>query len=681
MYKFLILTFLMVAGTATCFSQYITDYNRMGDAAFARSAWYEAASYYLKAATGHTGKGNQVLPYMAKLYTRSKKIYNQPVEVKLADSYRLYGDYTDAEHWYKLAMLHKPAPDFQSTYWYAVSLRANKKYAEAIIAFNSFLTLHIAGDSWSKNALSELNDCQFALQSTSMPEPFNVLRMKTPINTRGGANYAAITGNADTLYFTSSRALSDAVLKQQKIAAGSNLAVSSSPFQSQIYSTTGPVDSYGPVTRMNLPLSLTQQGATAFSPNKKLMLFNAWTSAGDRSEGAVMYTSHQTASGWSTPVPLGIQVNIPGYTAIQPNISTDGKYLFFSSNRPGGLGGYDIWYCRLDRAMNPGIAVNAGPQVNSARDDKSPWYNSVRKQLTFSTNGRTGMGGMDLFRSAGEPGNMEEAVNLKFPINSAKDDLYYAETDTSGNNFYLSSDRESTCCLEIFYLSRRFSQLSGIVNSCGDNSPLAGVKVQLINDSTRVVSDEIITGADGEYSFRVKAKMYCSLLFAKVNYFSKRLVYPADSTWNTVNLYSKTCLQHFDMKKPIALKNILYDFDLATLRPASEIVLDTLYETLKENPDISILLSSHTDNKGTDLYNLRLSANRARSCVVYLIEKGIDPGRLSSIGYGKRRPIAPNNFPDGSDDPDGRQLNRRTEFEVIRTGFIAARTGSADRHD
>jgi outer membrane protein OmpA-like peptidoglycan-associated protein len=154
------------------------------------------------------------------------------------------------------------------------------------------------------------------------------------------------------------------------------------------------------------------------------------------------------------------------------------------------------------------------------------------------------------------------------------------------------------------------------------------------------------------------------LIFEKNGYFSKTLAGYADIGIGPL-LTANMCLKNFSVNKPILIKNILYDFNKATLRPESEKALDEIVSVLKTNPGIRIELSSHTDSVGSNSYNMNLSQGRAQSCVDYIISKGISAERLTAKGYGKTRPVAPNSLPNGHDNPSGRELNRRTEFTVI----------------
>jgi outer membrane protein OmpA-like peptidoglycan-associated protein len=177
------------------------------------------------------------------------------------------------------------------------------------------------------------------------------------------------------------------------------------------------------------------------------------------------------------------------------------------------------------------------------------------------------------------------------------------------------------------------------------------------------VIKEETTNANEGYRFETFDRQPLKLVVKKPGYFAKVIYINKNSRNDT--LYSQdVCLKAFKINKPIKIQNIFYDFNKAGLRETSKIALDSLVTIMKDNPAIKIELASHTDSIGSDAYNINLSAARAQSCVDYIVSKGIDKDRLSAKGYGKSVPVAPNSLPDGKDNPEGRQLNRRTEFTV-----------------
>ena len=196
------------------------------------------------------------------------------------------------------------------------------------------------------------------------------------------------------------------------------------------------------------------------------------------------------------------------------------------------------------------------------------------------------------------------------------------------------------------------------------NSPLPNVNVSLVDSATKQPVKQQETSLDGKYIFRANAGIRYQVKIEKNGYFTK-VITPVPKSNNDTLYRVETCLQPFKINEPILLKNILYDFDKADLRPESKIALDHLVAIMADNPELKVELSSHADSVGPDAYNLALSQQRAQACVNYILSKGIGKERIYARGYGKSRPLAPNSLPDGRDNPAGRQLNRRTEFTIV----------------
>lgn len=339
--------------------------------------------------------------------------------------------------------------------------------------------------------------------------------------------------------------------------------------------------------------------------------------------------------------------------------------MLFSSDRPGGQGKYDLWFAPLRNDGTLGQSINMGTEINSAGDDQAPYYNSKNKTLLYSSNGRVGLGGFDFYEANGDFSSWSSPENLGFPFNSSKDDIYFAAIDTDGNKGYISSDRESVCCLELFQVQREFINLKGTLLDCESGKPIEKAKV-ILTDSLNNTSKELTLASDGMYSFKIDVPRPIKITVEKEGYFSKTIRFSRQDLAKADTLLNPNlCLTPLVIDKPIVLKDIYYEFNKAELTPMSAQALDILADIMMDNPKITIELSSHTDGIGSDAYNLDLSQRRAQSCVDYLIAKGISAGKIQAKGYGKSMPIAPNTI-NGKDNPEGRALNRRTEFKVIK---------------
>jgi outer membrane protein OmpA-like peptidoglycan-associated protein/tetratricopeptide (TPR) repeat protein len=651
----------------TASSQYIVDYKKQGDQYFAQNNYYAAGVFYQKALNllpDTTGK-TYFYPYAQNGTFGKKKEKNaeqyQYLVYQLGEAFRNYKDYQSAEQWYSKVLQFKNNTFPLARLWYAVCLRADQKYREAIDELRQFQTSYTQQDEYSRRATLELKSCEYALDQMTYPRLADIRKLPAPIND-SGSNYAPVL-IGDSFYFTSSRPLNG--INAQK----------ENPYVNKIYRAEFSGEHSFNAPEVHSPTSdiHTELAAATFSPASTRMYLTEWQEQKGKKKGIAHYTlvvSKKSDSGaWSAPVNLSGAANAEGYDTKEPFITPDGQYLIFSSNRPGGEGGYDLWYCPLDiDGMPSGDAVNLGPAVNTPGDETNPYFDPKKNLLIFSSNGRVGLGGFDLYKSNGNlsTGLWSPPEDMGYPINSAKDDNFYYPA-AAKDHFYTSSDRQSVCCLELYNVGLKHIAIAGTIYDCDTQKPLPDATVTLTDSISNKVIKQVQTNGDGKYRFEVINRKPLKLNFAKDKYFAKNMVVTSGELQASDTLFSKElCLKAFEVGKPIVIPNILYDFDKATLRPESKSVLDSLANILEDNPKLIVQMSAHTDSVGTDEYNMNLSQRRAQSCVDYLISRGIPASRMQAKGYGETRPIAPNSMPDGSDNPAGRQLNRRTEFTVLK---------------
>jgi OOP family OmpA-OmpF porin len=650
---------------ASAKAQFVTNSKRVADVYFQNKEYYAAAEYYKKALLLSPDSLGLAVPYRFESRLKEESPKKDDYEYcvfQLAESLRMYKNFADAEKWYVIAKDFSNPKYVLSLFWYAETLRSNQKFEEAIGSFNGFLEKYKVKDSYAARARTEIASCQFALQELRFPRMFKLGRLQNNINDKGSNYTPTIKGG--NFYFTSSRPVSGSGKKEVLSDKNAKVTRKETPFLNAVYMTSGnPLTENISISKTAVDGAAKESAAPAFHPNGKVAYVTSWTAQGNKK----IYQLNATpgaAKDWSEPIELGSQINVNGFNAMQPFVTRDGKYLVFSSDRPGGLGKYDLWYSPIRVDGSVGTAVNMGEVINTPEDEQAPYYNATTKKLLYSSNGRVGMGGFDFFESDGDFGTWSEARNLGYPFNSSKDDMYFTPLDNADSEGYISSDRESVCCLEIFHVKREYLVITGTLLDCNTLKPLKDAVVTL---SDSVQQFKFTTDEMGKYSFKVNSNRGFKLNAEKDKYFNKAISFSYGQLAQKDTLFSpELCLIPYEIDKPIVLKDVLYEFNKAELTPDSKEKLDHLYTIMVDNPTIEIELSSHTDSKGSEAYNLDLSERRARSCVDYLIEKGIGANRMTSKGYGKTRPIAPNEFPDGKDNPDGRALNRRTEFKVTK---------------
>ena len=378
--------------------------------------------------------------------------------------------------------------------------------------------------------------------------------------------------------------------------------------------------------------------------------------------------------GWSNPVKLPAEINSDS-TQTHPAVgnSKDGEVLYFSSNRAQGTGGMDIWYS-IKKGDTWSMALNVGKKINTVGDDVTPYYDSKNYTLYFSSNGWPGMGGYDVFKAKGTMKKWEPAKNMGYPINSSVDDMYYTLSNKKYIGYLVSnrpgtiSVKSETCCddiWEIRYPRIIYYAVRGYVFDAKTKKELPGAKVIMVSNDTLKWGNDQQSKIDTMYFWDTQAFMSYQLKADKDGYFSNGAGFSVERKFDNDTMRVDIYLTPIPPKEPIVIENIFYGFNLATLRTESYKGLDSLYNLLIANPTIQIEIRSHTDSKGNDDYNLKLSQGRAQSVVNYLLGKGIAKERLVATGMGEKELLVKETTDDGKDCESCRQLNRRTDFKII----------------
>jgi OmpA-OmpF porin, OOP family len=658
---------LIIAAQLVCGmmqAQFVYDYLKAADNYFTKKDYASAANYYEKYFAGEkTGKKEEYKPYAPQQVAKktSSSIDNREQGLyHLAESYRMLNYPSKAGPYYKQVIELDKVNFPLAQYHYAETLRAQAKYEEAEQEFRSFLDSYTTADSYHENAERELQNLQYIQEQLKKKDLkyYTVTKAPPALNTTG-ASYAPVWLNDTSLLFTSTRPLDTSATKKE--------------YTNRLYQAAYTNDELQHITMTALAQSKNvHQGVVAITPDGNMLFLTRWSVTGNK-KASSLYTSTKNKEGWSEPTPLNDLVNTPGANTQQPFVTPDGKYLLYASDRAGGQGGFDIWYSELSNGQ-PGTPVNMGAPVNTSFDEQAPFYHAASGSLVYSSNGGIGMGGYDLFQSKGYIGNWSEPVNFGYPVNSVKDDLYFTSRGTEKNileNVLLSSDRNAACCLELYYLKkiRPLRQLSGTVVSCDAAKPLSTAKIVITDPVSKKVIHEQAINADGTYSFAIEDYQPVQLQASADGFISgsQQGTVPADKEADAFR-YPPLCLlpEPPKVNETFVVNNIYYDFDKATVKPESYPALDEIVRMMNTYPALVIELSAYTDTKGSALYNQKLSEARAKNIVEYLTGKGIDPARLRAKGYGEERPVAPNQNEDGSDNPEGREKNRRTEFKVIK---------------
>jgi outer membrane protein OmpA-like peptidoglycan-associated protein/Tol biopolymer transport system component len=662
MLKYIIVTAGLAAHVTMAQAQYVKNYKRAADRFYDKSDYNSAALYYEKylAEKDKSGKSSydpyQIKKREAATGSHTADPYTE-VLYKLAESYRQLQDYSHAEHWYK-ALLEKDAvshPD--ALYSYAISLRANGNYHLAAEELEKFLQTKPAADQKAK-AQQELANCNFIEQQLLQPEAnVKIEKLNANVN-KEGASYAAAWMNPGTLVFTATR--TDAA--DQSATPEHNNALYTTALQ-----TTG----FGEAQKMNLAgLSNRQQGVASFTPDGKTIFFTAWSVQANGAKTSSIYRSVQKENGWSPAEVVLTDADAQGASYRQPQVTADGKYLLFASNRAGGQGGFDVWYALLDKNGKPGKPVNFGPAVNTKQDDEAPYYFAPENALVFASKGRTGMGGYDLFVAKGAMGSsFSEAANLGYPVNSVKNDLYFVNRGSRLlEDAIISSDRSSLCCLELLQVHKQYRQyISGMVMDCDSKTPLGDVTVTATTPDGKTVAQQT-TNANGYYTLETEAGLAVQVNAVKTAY-RHATQQPGGSEGDTLTV-GAICLTKspdpFKGQETLVTHDIRFGYNQSAITEDSYAYLNDVAEYLKAHPGTKLEITAHTDGVGSASFNLQLSQARADACVAYLVHAGIDASVLSAKGLGECCPLEKETTAKGRDIPEAREKNRRVEFKLVK---------------
>jgi flagellar motor protein MotB len=626
-----------------------------------------AAIKYYEDARSHYGGGRQEKALEALYFAIEK-------DADFIEAYLVLGDIynSQSKHQQEMEVLIK-AVEIDSTFFpmtlFNIGVAAVKSgnYAEAIDWLEKFKWLY--SDQRNADQVKVwLERARFSLEAIGNAYDIELVSAGTGVNSDYDEYWPSITADEQTLVFTV------LVPRNEELFRERELPKSSLYFQEDFYFSHKGEDGLWQ-ERVFLPGSINtdgNEGAQTLSADGNWMFITACGRADGRGSCDI-YFSQWYGTGWSQPVNLGMPVNTP-YWESQPTFSADGKTLIFVSNRPGGRGGKDIWQATIQSINKEGVPLfgdlrNLGPNINTSKDENSPFIHHDNKTLYFASDGWAGMGGMDLqFSRKMENGEWRPPVNLGYPINTPGDEIGLV-INARGNRAYFSSDgREDGVTATNIYMfdlpdpirPDPVLYVKGRVYDIetGETLPadfelkdLASGEVIVSTQSNRFSGEFLVClPVGGKYAFKADhpGYMFYSGHFDLPEGHSLEKPYRLDIGLQPVRAGAK-----------MVLENIFFELDSYDLRAESKIELDGLVDFLRDNSTVSILIGGHTDNLGQAAYNQSLSENRAKSVYTYLINGGVDASRLKYQGFGMNQPIADN------DSEEGRAKNRRTEITIL----------------
>src|SRR5258706_4022736 len=549
----------------------------------------------------------------------------------------------------------KPDVDIDAHFLLAKAYHFNLEWDKAIEEYSRCLGKKSeSNDAEIVTAKRKIEECKVGKKLMAAPLNVKIESLGSAINTEYDEYCPVISADESVLYFTSKREGTTGGLENE-----------SGEYYEDIYFSENKNGKWTPAKNLGPPVNSERNDATVnlSVDGQRLFVYrDASNVDADISE------SRLRGKQWSAPKRLSSNIN----TKLQETsaaFTPDKKAIYFVSNKEGGHGGKDIYVSRLTAKGDWGPAENLGPPVNTEMDEDAVFMHPDGKTLYFCSNGHNTMGGFDIFVTVLEGGKWSEPQNIGYPINTPENDVSFV-ISASGKHAYYASAREGSLGKRDIYMvtfvndtvvkgQPQLTLLSGTITDEATGQPL-GANIEVIDNlQAQSVAKFESNSETGKYIVSLPSGRNYGIVVRKEGHLfhSENIDIPASKGYVEIN--KPVVLRKPEVGKKIILNNIFYDIDKANLRMESMSELTRVLEVLNEMPSLKIEVSSHTDNRGSDEYNQKLSHARAQSVVDYLISKGISADRVIAKGYGKTQPVASN------DTDEGRQLNRRTEFKIL----------------
>ena len=515
--------------------------------------------------------------------------------------------------------------------------------------YRRFLRINSSNDKYAQNAQLNLRDINFSRDAFKNPVNVNPVNMGSSINSENQEYSPAFAIDEKTIYITKRMGnLSDNRPNEDLYFAELN------------------DESWDKVKDIGPPINtIENEGAFSISSDGNYIFFTSCSRNGGKGQCDIWLTSKKN-NRWYEPKNLQSPINTK-YWESQPSISSDGRMLYFSSDRPGGYGGTDIW---VSEFSNSGWSApkNLGPTVNTSKDEQFPFIHSDNRTLYFSSNGHPGLGKSDLYLTRKDVKlNWETPINMGFPINSRGQDWNLVVARDGKTAYFSSNQLKGFGGLDIYTFqlpeklqAEKVSYLRGYVRDAITKQPLsANVELSPINGEPTTLT--YAKPGTGMFLVPLKINMKYALTIDKDGYLFYTEFYnmPAIQRDQPIELFID--LEKIELGNSVVLKNIFFDTDKSDIKDESKQELEKLIDFLSENNSIRIEISGHTDNVGDSKHNMVLSENRAKSVCDFLTNNGIEKSRLTYKGFGDTQPIKQNNT------DENRAKNRRTEFKIIQT--------------
>lgn len=567
-------------------------------------------------------------------------------------------------------------------YKLGLAYQYSDKFEDALTTFDRYRKQLLSSDTEEIEMTNKrIEECNNAIEIMKMPTRAFIKNL-TELNSKYTEHSPVISTDESVMLFTSTR----------ENSVGNKLNSYSNEYDEDIYISYKQKGKWGVPVNVGQPLNSRSDDATVgvSADGQSLLIYN-----GERGEGDLQL-SVLKGDIWSRPEWLSSEINT-AYSESSASFANNDRVLYFISERPDGIGGKDIWFSTKDNKNKWTPPINIGPTINTKYDEESVFMHPDGRTLYFSSKGHNNMGGFDIFRSVKQDDDTwTEPENLGVPINTVGDDIAFV-ISASGRNGYMSSKRKGGMGLHDIYMvtflgpekpmvlsnednllarlkqtvtesdmektveikTIRLTVVKGIVVDAISNNPIEAEIEVIDNEKNEIVFSNKSNSKTGRFLVSLPSGKNYGLAVKAEGYLfhSENFNIPSTSTYQEIEKELK--LNNIKKDVKIVLRNVFFDPGKSILKVESYPELNRLASVMKDAPSLKIEISGHTDNTGSATTNQRLSKERAKAVVDYLIAQEIDSNRLTYEGYGFSQPIADNKT------EEGRRQNRRVEFKVL----------------
>ena len=495
----------------------------------------------------------------------------------------------------------------------------------------------------------------------ALADPVNVIitNLGGQINSSAVEHSPVISGDESVVMFTSRRKEGTGSMVAEDGKFYEDIFVSYK--ESGVWSKVEPIDTNINTAGHEATIGLSVDGQTLFIYK-------------DDDGNGNIYQSELLGETWSKPVKLGPNINSEAWET-NAVISADGRKLYFVSNREGGYGGRDIYSCNMMPNGDWSLATNLGPMINTPYEEDAPFIHPDGVQLLFSSNGPKSIGGFDIFSAElGQEGRWGAPENIGYPINTTDDDMFYI-TSVDGKRAYYAANKPGGFGEQDLYMislpeaeEKKLTVLTGIVADQFGNVPGFAEIIVTDNETGELYGIYNPNSTTGKYLLILPQGHNYNISFEADGhlYHTENLYIAANSAYSEINRAIE--LSTIKVGKSIVLEHLFFHHDQSLILKDSKVELDKLYDLMLNMPKLVVEIAGHTDSKGDDDYNMKLSQKRAQAVVDAVVKRGIDKSRMVAKGYGETEPLANNLDDDGKEDAEGMAKNRRVELKVLDLG-------------